>query len=209
MRHSFFDKYSDLDSPLHRLNLRVKLGISLSLLIAIAVIPFHWEILLILFLGLVGLFLLARIPLTYVCKRALVILPFLLFIIVFIPLFRTQTWQVAWQTFARAICSILTLILFVSTTRFPVLLQTLDDLGVPTMIVQVLAFIYRFFFVLIGELEQMELASRARAPHRRKIYYYKALSRMLGMLIIRSYERSERVYQAMQLRGYESEKSRT
>lgn len=209
MRHSFLDKYSELDSPIHRMDLRVKLGVFLVLLIVFAAVPMYWEVFVAALILLLGLFLLSRIPLAYVVRRALVILPFLLFIIVFIPLFQEQTWLVAWHTFARAICSVLTLILFVSTTRFHVLLQVLDDLGMPRMIVQVLSFIYRFFFVLIGELERMELASRARAPRRGKMYYYKALSRMLGMLVIRSYERSERVYQAMQLRGYDSEGTET
>ena len=70
------------------------------------------------------------------------------------------------------------------------------------MVIEVLAFLYRYFFVLIDEMEQMHLAVKARAAGSGNKAMIRALSGLLGMLFIRSYERSERIYMAMQLRGY-------
>lgn len=207
MRHSFLDKYSELSTPIHELSPRLKSGIFLGLLFYFAAVPLNWWMvglnISILSLALI----IARLPLLFVLKRMLIILPFLVLIVLCIPLFREHSWADAGSTAARALCSILALILFMSTIPFRVLLAELARLGVPKFVIQVFSFIYRYFFVLIDELERMELASRARTPNRSKKHYYKALSRMLGMLIIRSYERSERIFQAMQLRGYDWEES--
>jgi len=207
MRHSFIDKYSDLTTPIHALHPRVKLLVFLALLFYFAAVPITWWIVGLNVLGLTLGTLIARLPFRFVLKRMMIVLPFLVLIILFIPLFQEQSWTDAGITAARAFCSILALILFMSTIPFRVLLDELSRLGVPKFVIQVFSFIYRYFFVLIDELERMELASRARAPNRSRKHYYTALSRMLGMLIIRSYERSERIYQAMQLRGYDWEES--
>lgn len=207
MQHSYFDKYADRQSPVHSISIRVKLFIFLGLLSYFALMPVNWFTMAINIGALVILFGVARIPAIFVVKRTLVILPFLVFIILLIPLFQEQSWQTAVDTFSRALSSVLTLVLFVSTTRFPRLLRELERLHVPVVIVQILAFIYRYFFVLIDELERMRLAVRARAPHKKRRMFYKGFSHLLGMLIIRSYERSERIYQAMQLRGYQQEQS--
>lgn len=204
MQHSFFDKYSDKHSPLHQFNLRLKMGFFLVLLIYFGFVPISWTIFALNICVLLVLFAIAGIPATFIIKRTLVIMPFLVFIVVLIPLFQHQTIAVAAVTFARAISSVLALILFISTTPFPRLLQEFRTIGVPDIIVQVLAFIYRYFFVLIDEVEHMQLAIKTRAPVRKRSLVMTALSHLLGMLIIRSYERSERIYQAMRLRGYDS-----
>ena len=205
MRHSFFDKYADRSSPIHDLPVRGKIFGFLVLLICYAFVPVSPG----LFLGnaatLIALFLIAGIPLGFVFRRVLVILPFLVFIVVFIPLFQGSSWLMAGETLARAGSSVLALILFISTTRFHRLLEELEQLGVPDLIIRVLAFIYRYFFVLIGHLERMQRAVRARSPRGKRRLLYRGLSRMLGMLIIRTYEQSERVYQAMKMRGYDGE----
>ncbi|MCF7805537.1 MAG: cobalt ECF transporter T component CbiQ [Candidatus Marinimicrobia bacterium] len=205
MQHAYFDKYSNRSSPVHNLGIRRKLVLFLGLLIYFGVVPVTWSVFIVNLSALFALFYLAKIPARFILRRAVVILPFLLFIIVIIPLVQEQSWAVARNTFARAICSVLALILFVSTTKFPRLLRVLEKMKVPAVIVQVLAFIYRYFFVLIDELQRMKLAVRARAPKRRKSLVYLAFSNLLGMLIVRSYERSERIYQAMRLRGYDGD----
>jgi len=203
MRHSFFDKYSELDTPIHRMNPKIKLAIFLFFLLLVSFLKIHMLFFLTAFVLLSALFAIARIPFMFIVKRIAVIMPFLIFIIIFIPLFQDKNWAVAGLTFARALLSIMALVLFISTTRFPRLLKDLEDIGVPKMIVEILSFIYRYFFVLVGELERMELAVKARAPGKKHRLLYKGFSSMLGMLIIHSYERSERIYQAMQLRGYD------
>jgi len=203
MRHSYLDKYSNRSSPVHNLPVPGKTIAFLGLLLYYAFMPVSRGILAGNLAGLAILFTVARIPPLFIIKRLFVILPFLIFIVFFIPLFQGQTWRVAGETLARAGCSVLTLILFTSTTRFTHLLDSLSRLGIPKIIIQVLSFIYRYFFVLTGQLEQMKMAVRARAVRGKYRFVYRGLARMLGMLIIRSYEQSERVYNAMLMRGYD------
>ena len=184
------------------MNIRLKIVIFLSALILFSVMPINYRIFAIAFTVLSTLILLSKVPVKFVLKRVLVILPFLFFIVILVPVIRAGTWESAMLTLARSILSILTLVLFVSTTRFPLLLNELRRLKVPSMVIEVLAFLYRYFFVLIDEMEQMHLAVKARAAGSGNKAMIRALSGLLGMLFIRSYERSERIYMAMQLRGY-------
>ncbi len=184
------------------MNLRLKLFLFFGSLIFFSVVPMTAVIFFVSFASMILLILVAKIPVIFVFKRSLVILPFLFFIVVLVPVVGAGTWNNAVATLARSFCSILILILFVSTTHVPVLLRELRRMHVPAMIVELLAFLYRYFFVLIDELARMRLAVKARAQNSGNRTFVRAFSKILGMLFIRSYERSERIYQAMQLRGY-------
>jgi len=171
-------------------------------LVGYVILPMNSLQFLVLFVLLMGGFLIADVPLKYVLIRALVIIPLLVMIVLFIPFSADGTWSMAFRTIGRGVCSILTLLLLVSTTPFPAVLRELRRMHVPAVILQVLAFIYRYFFVLIDEIEHMQLAIKARGAGSSNRRLIRGFSRMLGMLIIRSFERSERVFQAMRLRGY-------
>lgn len=207
MRHHFLDRYSALNSPLHRLSVRLKIVILLSALVVFSIMPINYLIFGVVFTVISALILLSKVPVTFVLKRVLVILPFLFFIVILVPVIRAGTWESAMLTLARSLLSILTLVLFVSTTRFPALLNELRRLKVPSMVIEVLAFLYRYFFVLIDEMEHMRLAVKARSAGSGTRSMIRALSGLLGMLFIRSYERSERIYMAMQLRGYNRDRA--
>lgn len=184
------------------MNVRLKIVILLSALVVFSIMPISYLIFGVVFTVISTLILLSKVPVKFVLKRVLVILPFLFFIVILVPVIRAGTWESAMITLARSLLSILTLVLFVSTTRFPALLSELRRLKVPSMVIEVLAFLYRYFFVLIDEMEHMRLAVKARSAGSGKRSVIRALSGLLGMLFIRSYERSERIYMAMQLRGY-------
>ena len=95
------------------------------------------------------------------------------------------------------------LILLTNTTRFVELLRGLRKLGCPQILVMNLGFLYRYLFVLTEEAMRMKQARDCRrvgqAPFRQEL---KILSSMLGTLLIRSFERAERMHCAMLSRGY-------
>jgi len=206
MKHSFLDRYSYLDSPVHRLSAISKIIISLQLLIAVLAIPARAEGLW-LYLGL-SLFLalvivISRIPVLFVLKRILSFIPFILLIIVFLPLMQKDGGlKMALFTSIRAFLSILVIVLLTSTTRFSGLLDGLRALKMPSIIIMMLSFIYRYFFILTDEMERLWYAVRLRAPRMRGLEKVNTLGRLVGHLFIHSYERSERIYQAMTMRGY-------
>ncbi len=221
------DRYAHLDSLLHRLDPRTKILATLAfIMLAVAIPPVRWQGYAICFVVVTSLALLSRLPLTFVLKRSLVIIPFVLVIALFIPFFkpaspddtvlafRVWLWNLSvtrsglltlYGVVAKAGLSVLSVVLLSSTTRFAELLKGLDKLGIPKVMVMTLSFSYRYLFVILDELARMRQAKDSRSFDGKFWWRMSILGDMIGTLFIRSFERSERVYQAMSARGYDGE----
>lgn len=98
--------------------------------------------------------------------------------------------------------------LLVFSTPFHDLLEGLERLRLPKLMVAIISLMYRYLAVLTGEASRMMRARASRAAslpgasRPSTIWQAKVVGNMVGSLFIRSYERSERVYLAMQSRGY-------
>ncbi|GAI04664.1 unnamed protein product, partial [marine sediment metagenome] len=89
MKHSFLDQYSDRDSIIHRLDPRTKLITTLFFVLAVVLTPPNrWQAFALYFILVATLILLSRVPVLYVLKRSLVIMPFVVLIAIFIPFFK-------------------------------------------------------------------------------------------------------------------------
>ena len=222
MKHSFIDQYSDRDSFLHKLDPRTKFITALAFILAVALTPPNrWQAFAVYFFLIAALILLSKVPVLYVLKRSLVIMPFVLLIAVFIPFFKEGEvagsyniwlWQVSvtynglqvlWNILAKAWLSILSLILLTSTTKIASLLDGLERLRMPRVMVMILSFMYRYIFVLIDEVMRMKQARDSRNFGGGRLWQLRTIGNMTGTLFIRSYERGERVYAAMVARGFD------
>ncbi len=227
MKHSFIDQYSDRDSFIHRLDPRTKfITTLLFILVVVLTPPSSWPVFALYFALIVILLLLSRLPITFVLKRSLVIIPFVLLIAIFIPFFKEGEvagsyniwlWQVSvthsgiqvlLNVLAKAWLSILSLILLTSTTRLANLLKGLEQLRVPRVMIMILSFMYRYIFVLVDEVMRMKQARDSRNFGGKRLWQIRTIGNMIGTLFIRSYERGERVYAAMVARGFDGQ-SRT
>ena len=92
------------------------------------------------------------------------------------------------------------------------LLHALRHLKVPAILVAILAFMYRYLFVLVDEAGRLMRARAARSaqlpgqPGGRSLAWRATVAgSMVGQLFGRSVARSDRVYQAMLARGYQGE----
>jgi cobalt/nickel transport system permease protein len=222
MKHSFLDHYSDLDSFIHKLDPRTKIITTFAFILMVVLTPpQRWEAFALYFALTAGLVLLSRIPPLHVLKRSLVIVPFVLFIAIFIPFLNTNepsgsysvwAWQVSssgllilWNVIIKAWLSILSLILLSSTTKFTELLKGLEQLRMPKVLVMILSFMYRYMFVLVDEVIRMKQARDSRNFGGKRTWQLKTIGNMVGTLFIRSYERGERVYGAMVARGFDGQ----
>ena len=224
MKHAFLDKYSDRDSFIHRLDPRTKLATALLFILAVALtLPAMWPAFAVYFFIIAILVLLSRVPILYVLKRSLMIMPFVLLIAIFIPFFKEGEvagsyniwlWQVSvthsglqvlWNILAKAWLSILSLILLTSTTKIAELLKGLEQLHMPRVMVMILSFMYRYIFVLVDEVMRMRQARDSRNLGRSRLWQLRTIGNMVGTLFIRSYERGERVYAAMLARGFDGQ----
>lgn len=205
MKHGFLDKYSNLKSPLHSLDPRPKVLFTLGLVFTIAWLPVGlWSLYVVAFAIVVAEVLISRVPFTYVTLRATAVLPFSLLIGSMRLLLEGEgALPFVLSLSAKAWLSAMALLALISTTPFPVLLQGLEALGFPKVLVQVLAFMYRYVFVILDEAMRMKRAWDSRGGGRKWWISFKAMAQIVGVLFIRSYERSERVYQAMCSRGFD------
>jgi len=112
-------------------------------------------------------------------------------------------------------------ILLTATTPFPGLLGGLRSLQVPPLLVAIVGLMWRYLFVLVDEAVRLLQARSARSSRlplspgqqtgsRRSsggglTWRLKVTGGMAGSLLLRSMERSERIYQAMLARGYDGE----
>ena len=84
--------------------------------------------------------------------------------------------------------------------------HALVHLHVPAKLVRVFLLFLRYFGVLEGEYSRLRLAMKVRGFRpRTNRHTYRTLAWLVGMLLVRSLERAERVYAAMKCRGYRGE----
>lgn len=92
--------------------------------------------------------------------------------------------------------------LLVSVTPFPDLLAAASALGVPDLLVQTTALVYRYLLVLRERAAAMTLSALCRGYGPRTPERVAVAGSMLGALLIRSLDRGDRVHRAMLARGY-------
>ena len=222
MKHGFLDRYSERNSFIHRLDPRTKLVATFLFILAVSLTSTSvWPVFAVYFIIIAITVVLSRVPVLYIFKRSLVIIPFVLLVAVFIPFFKegqvvvainlwawhislTQSGlQLMGSILAKSWLSILSLVLLTSTTSFPNLLKGLERLRMPRVMVMLLSFMYRYIFLLTDEVMRMKQARDSRSFGGKQLWQIKTVGNMIGTLFIRSYERGERVYASMVARGFD------
>lgn len=224
MKHSFLDRYSELHSPIHHLDPRVKLVLAFAFILGVVTTPATlWPAFAMYLVLLWCLILLARLPPLFVLGRSLLIIPFVVFVAIFVPFFgggevagsySLGPWQLAvshhglmvlWNVVIKAWLSVQASILLSSTTKFSDLLRGMQGLHVPRVMIMILSFMYRYLFVLTDELLRMRQARDSRNFGGKRLWQWKTIGNMIGSLFLRSYERGERVYMSMLARGFDGQ----
>ena len=207
--------YRPGDSPVHRLRPQVKIVALVGFTCAIAATPREavWAFGVYALL-LAGLFALARVPAGWLLSRSLVESPFLVLALAFpfmvagpevhfgfVTVSETGLWA-GWNLLAKATLGVWAALLLSATTPVAGVLAGLSRLRCPEILLQITAFAIRYAHLTVAEVTQMRLARLARCDDPRFLWQAGALARSLGVVFIRSFERGERVWQAMAARGY-------
>ena len=198
MKHNFIDKYSSLSSPVHKIDTKIKLVSFLTIAIFVSLFGLSSKILVLLLAFLIFISQLAKIPILFLLSRIFVIFPFV-FLISFSYLINKQSFSDVLNVVLKSYVIILSLLILVQTTKFNDLLNTLRSFKFPKFLVLLLSFIYRYFFVLTDEVEKMSFAVKLRQQEKLSI---KTLINLFGFLLIRSYNRAEKINKSMILRGW-------
>jgi cobalt/nickel transport system permease protein len=222
------ERYAERDSILHRADARAKvLAAFLYILAVTSTREGDWLALVLLVLPVVGGAFVSRLGPWFLLRRTFLALPFVL---VALPLAFTRAGEtvftlpgVGWTASEEGLVAVATILarswiavavaaLLVSTTTVVDLLRALRTFRVPRLLVATTFFAYRYFFVIGEEAVRMLRArdSRSASVSGRRAggtvrWRARVAGYMVGSLFVRSLERSERVYAAMQARGYAGE----
>lgn len=216
------ETYVEGRSPLHTWTPRLKL-LSLGLLMfafaAIRQLPLVLPM-----LGVTAcIYALSGLPLSFLLQRLRYPGLFIVMVVLILPLTSGDT--VLWQwgpvalrqeglmamslVVSRFVCILTLGFVLLGTTPFVTLLRSLRSLGLPTLLTDMTLLTYRYLFETADMLSTMQRSMRLRGfgyTRRRWLSLHKKdlqrLAGLLGTLLIRSYERAEKIYTAMRLRGY-------
>lgn len=230
MHFSTFDQYLARQSLIHELDPRLKIVLTILFILSNAFLPDGvWLAFGVAFLTVVGVTSLARISWLHIFKRSLIAVPFMLAAVTVIftlpgeavQTFRLGSWTLTAtdagllrfsSIFARSWLSVQMAFLLTATTQFPDILHGLRHLKVPSILVAIISFMYRYLFVLADEAGRLLRGRAARSAStqgyksgRSVTWRARVAGSMIGQLFIRSLERSDRVYNAMLARGYRGE----
>ena len=206
----------DPQSPIHRLDPRAKLiGLSGITLIAVSAPLSAWPVYAACAAALAAIAATARVSPGTVWTRARLVLPLVLFVGVFVPFVRrgdpidlgpvtasNQGLETFATVTAKAILGTFSAVLLGATTSFPDVLHALERLKAPKLLVLIAAFMYRYLFTIVDEVQRMRAALAARGYAPRHALQAQAIGRVATTLFLRTYERAERVHLAMLARGW-------
>lgn len=233
MATQILDRYIGGESPIHALDGRVKLLLTLAFILCASLLPAGSWLALVGLTALVWVAIVASgVGLATILRRALVALPFALvaLTVVFsvpgrpvfqLPLgFMTLTatdaglvrfLSIVWKSWI----SVQAALLLTATTHFLDILRALRALHLPPIMVTLLSFMYRYLFLLVDEAQRLLRARDCRSAEvvgsdggrsgGSLVWRARVTGRLVGTLFLRSFERSERIYIAMVSRGYAGE----
>ena len=228
-RSSAWELFVPLHSPLHRWDPRPKL-IGLGALIfafafveTITLLPF-------MLLVTLSLFWLSRLSWGFLLNRLRYPGLFLVMVTILLPFLSGETVIWSWGPIAlrvegavsalligcRFLCILTLSLTLLGCTPFLTLVKGLQSLGLPSILTDMMLLSYRYLGEISQDLHRMQQAMHLRGfgyrppgaersvsdRIRNSLRDLRRLASLTGTLLIRSYERSERVYQAMRLRGY-------
>ena len=211
------ERLADGESPLHRLEPRAKLLVTLLFMATVisydryavtAMIP--------LFIFPVVMLSLGNLPPAYIAGKIALLTPFAVAAGFFNPLFdhevllRIGSLEITggWLSFTSILLrGMLTIgggLILVALTGFPAICRALEQLGAPRLFAVQLLFLYRYLFVLLEEGGTLSRARELRSVGKRGLGM-RSFAPLIGHLLLRTWRRAERIHLAMLARGFTGE----
>ena len=211
----FMDQLSRRDSPIHRLDPRSKLLITLCFIVTIlsfdkyeiaALLPFFIFPLVMVFM--------ADLPIGYLLKRIIWVAPFVLLIGIFNPMLDRMPMVVlgplrisaGWISYCslliRFVLAVWASLILLAGTGIHGVCFALEKLGVPRVFTVQVLFLHRYLFQLVHEGGRL-LRARAVRSFGQQGLSLAVFGSMTGHLLLRTLDQSDRIYRAMRCRGFD------
>lgn len=210
------DELAARDTPLARIDPRAKLAAAMVFVVVVVSFERHTvAALLPLALFPLALAVLGEVPAAPLLRKLALAAPFALMVGLAnpwldrapVPVFGDVTLAAGWWSFAsialRFVLTVGTALVLVAGTGMGPLCAAMARLGVPRVFTVQLLFLYRYVFVLGAEAARMATARRLRSAGRRPAM--NSYGPLLGQLLLRAFQRAQRIHQAMLARGFDGE----
>ncbi len=210
------ERFSEGKSFLHTLDPRVKLCMAFAYAFVIALssklIVSGFALLL-----ATGLVAAAGLKPGHVLKSLRVLCVFLVLLWIFLPFeipgkatYCVGPFQASVEGVERAVsitlkatAIVLLIVSLLATSSVFSLVHAMSHFRVPKKLLYLSFLSYRYIHVINAEYQRLRNAMRIRGFRPKTNFHsYKSFGYLIGMLLIRSYERSERIYKAMLCRGF-------
>jgi len=210
------EEFSEGSSCIHGLDPRVKIVVTLLFSVVVAVSCSFSALICALILSIV-LVAAARLSIVAVGKRLLLANGLIVFLWIFLPLtyngeaslvlgplsLSREGLIYALRITLKCNTIILIMMAMLSTTPVFHLGHAMRELYVPGKIVHLFLFTYRYIHVIFQEYMRLTNAMKVRGfVPCSDMHTYRSYAYLVGMLLVRSYDRAERIHRAMLLRGF-------
>ena len=115
----------------------------------------------------------------------------------------THSFFYALQLILTALSAVSCLYFLAFTTPMPDILEVLRKLHCPRLLIELMLLIYRFIFVLLDIASAISVSQDCRLGNRDYKTALKSFGMLGSVLMIRAVSRSNRLYDAMEARGYD------
>ncbi len=210
------EKLATKNTIIHNLDPRVKVIIIVSFSVIVAILDSFIPIILGLFIALI-LVACARLPIKKVVPRMVIANLLIILLWFFLPFTvpgditfsigplhaTSQGILYAGLITLRSNAIILALMTLLGTTPIISIGQALNHLYVPNKLVYLLFLTYRYTHVIYMEYNKLKNAMKIRCfKPGTNIHTYKSYAYLVGMLLVNSYDRGQRIRSAMLCRGF-------
>ena len=206
------------DSILSQLKPELKIFTTFCIVFSIAFLSLENNLLIFLqFLIVLYLLYLSKIKIITYFKRLSIDIPFILFAL-FLPFISKGDNQVIFEFFSVSVyetgfnemisilikitlCVSLAIVLTATTSNIEII-YGLQKLKLSPLLISILSFAIRYIDVFIDEFKRVRVAMKSRGYDEKGIKGLRPIAYASGALLIRGYERGERVYNSMLSRGF-------
>src|SRR5210317_1845452 len=206
------------DSYLVKIKPEIKLLSFFAIILSIAFLSLENNVSVVLQAVIVaGLLIVSRLQLKTYLKRLSIDIPFILFAL-FLPFVSKGNGEVLRSFFNFSIyktgvdemisilikitlCVTLAIVLTATTSNIEII-YGLQKLKLSPLLISIFSFAIRYIDVFIDEVKRVKISMRSRGYDEKGIKGLKPIAYASGALLIRGYERGERVYNSMLSRGF-------
>lgn len=201
------DELGDSDTRIHKINSSIKIIVTIIYVIKIlsikqfTVINITCTVLYPLIIFIIG-----KVPIKFILKKVLYVLPIILGLSVINLIIDLSYEEIYFSVLLIFKCTfaLVGALLLIATTGINNLALGLKKLKIPNILIMQILMLHRYIILMMEECYKVKSAYELRTL-REKPMTMKDYGQIVGQMFLRTLDKSEKVYEAMKLRGFEGD----